>query len=459
MIRHPLTLQHIANELHARLVGAVLVTAWTQEKDVATLGFVLPNTSELYVQLNVSASYGTVLTSTSSTRAKRNSMPLFDMLYGKALVAVRREEGDRIISFDFPSLTLRAMFFSGGSGNIVIVQHEVVVSALHNQKQLKGLRLSIHRKPLQLGKYLAAEEELQPMAAERYAASQLFYVLEREEQYLFSALPLHGWTVLETSADIFMALRHTIALRSRQVRVSTSTLEARNRVTAELAKAERSLQAMDAAAEKSKQPEQLRQLGTELLSKSAPTPEDIENAQKLFEAARKATKAAKERMQRRPTLVDKIQRLKLQLTNLENGVLPEPETKSQQPTLPYRTFELEEGYVLYVGKNSANNDQLTMRFAKQNDYWFHVRGQSGSHCVLRAPQSKVGKIPKRILEQAAAIAAYYSSARNASWTPVVYTLRKYVRKPKGAAVGAVTLDREEVVMVKPALPIGQSEQE
>jgi predicted ribosome quality control (RQC) complex YloA/Tae2 family protein len=37
---------------------------------------------------------------------------------------------------------------------------------------------------------------------------------------------------------------------------------------------------------------------------------------------------------------------------------------------------------------------------------------------------------------------------------VVYTQRKYVRKPKGANVGAVVLEREQVVMVKPALPGG-----
>ena len=120
---------------------------------------------------------------------------------------------------------------------------------------------------------------------------------------------------------------------------------------------------------------------------------------------------------------------------------------------PYRVFHLEDDYVLYVGKNAANNDQLTMKFAKQNDWWFHARGSSGSHCVLRGGDPKK-KPHKRILEAAGAIAAYYSGSRNASWTPVVYTQRKYVRKPKGANVGAVVLEREEVIMVKPGLPEG-----
>jgi predicted ribosome quality control (RQC) complex YloA/Tae2 family protein len=75
---------------------------------------------------------------------------------------------------------------------------------------------------------------------------------------------------------------------------------------------------------------------------------------------------------------------------------------------------------------------------------------SGSHAVLKGVTGT--KPPKPVLEAAAAITAYYSGARNASYVPVVYTQRKYVRKPKGAAVGAVVLEREDVVMVKPALP-------
>lgn len=116
----------------------------------------------------------------------------------------------------------------------------------------------------------------------------------------------------------------------------------------------------------------------------------------------------------------------------------------------YRCFELIDGSKLYIGKNAANNDELTMRYAKPNDVWLHARGVSGSHAVLKL---KEGEKPiKKVLEQAAQITAYYSQARNAKYTPVVYTRKKYVRKPKGSAVGAVVLDREEVIMVEPKLP-------
>ena len=53
---------------------------------------------------------------------------------------------------------------------------------------------------------------------------------------------------------------------------------------------------------------------------------------------------------------------------------------------------------------------------------------------------------------AASIAAYYSKMRNAGSVPVAFCERKYVRKGKGLAEGAVYLDREKVILVPPRLP-------
>jgi predicted ribosome quality control (RQC) complex YloA/Tae2 family protein len=121
----------------------------------------------------------------------------------------------------------------------------------------------------------------------------------------------------------------------------------------------------------------------------------------------------------------------------------------------YKVFDLGDGFTLYVGKNAANNDELTMKFAKANDLWFHVRGISGSHAVIRIEKGQ--KPGKHIIEKAAAITAYYSKMRNAGLTPVAYTEKKYVRKPKGANPGQVLITKEKVVQVVPALPDGYTE--
>ena len=118
---------------------------------------------------------------------------------------------------------------------------------------------------------------------------------------------------------------------------------------------------------------------------------------------------------------------------------------------PFRIFTVDGGFQVLAGKSSANNDLLTMKYAKQNDLWFHARGSSGSHVVLRVGSGS-GPPSKRAKAQAAGIAAYYSKMRNAKTVPVAMTERKYVHKPKGAPAGTVVLDRETVIFADPALP-------
>ncbi len=119
----------------------------------------------------------------------------------------------------------------------------------------------------------------------------------------------------------------------------------------------------------------------------------------------------------------------------------------------FKHFLIEGKYNIFVGKDSASNDLLTVKFAKQNDYWFHARSVSGSHVVLRVESSKEG-IPKSILKKTASLAAYYSKSKTSGTAPVSYTLKKYVIKKKGMETGMVALLKEEVLLVKPEIPSG-----
>ena len=81
-----------------------------------------------------------------------------------------------------------------------------------------------------------------------------------------------------------------------------------------------------------------------------------------------------------------------------------PNHSGHQPPKAFR-YELEDGWVVLAGKTDADNEALSLKTANPEDWWFHVRGMPGSHVILRQPQ---GKNPdKRILKQAASIAAYY----------------------------------------------------
>ena len=102
--------------------------------------------------------------------------------------------------------------------------------------------------------------------------------------------------------------------------------------------------------------------------------------------------------------------------------------------------------MVLVGKNNHQNDHLTTKVASKWDYWFHVKNQPGSHCVLFTD----GEEPsERDFTEAATIAAYYSKVSEGVNVPVDYTLVKNIRKPGGAKPGFVTYSTNYTAYVTP----------
>ncbi len=109
-----------------------------------------------------------------------------------------------------------------------------------------------------------------------------------------------------------------------------------------------------------------------------------------------------------------------------------------------------DGYHIYVGKNNIQNEELTFKFATGNDWWFHAKGQPGSHVIVKAEND--GSMPDRTFEEAAKLAAYYSKARSKGEVSgktdsgnndslgkveVDYVQKKQVKKPAGGKPGFV----------------------
>lgn len=107
-----------------------------------------------------------------------------------------------------------------------------------------------------------------------------------------------------------------------------------------------------------------------------------------------------------------------------------------------------DNYVVLVGKNNRQNDYLTTKIAKSNDYWFHTKDIHGSHVILR---TNGGDMPKQeTILKCASIAAYHSKAKFSSHVPVDYTLIKYVKKPTGSVPGYVIYTNNKTVFVEPS---------
>ncbi len=191
-----------------------------------------------------------------------------------------------------------------------------------------------------------------------------------------------------------------------------------------------------------------------------------QNAEYYFTKAaneKKAYKKSRELLKEISTNYQRLLKIKdnfLSTDSLDdiNNIMKELKIKQEEKKNPiddmqskFKHYILENKYDVYVGKDSANNDLLTMKFARQNDYWFHARSVPGSHVVLRVINSKE-PVPKNILKKTASLAAFHSKAKTSGLATVSFTLKKYVTKKKGMEPGKVSLLKEDVLLVKPEIP-------
>jgi predicted ribosome quality control (RQC) complex YloA/Tae2 family protein len=196
-----------------------------------------------------------------------------------------------------------------------------------------------------------------------------------------------------------------------------------------------------------------------------PTLSPSENAQAYFRRYRKAQRAGEE-VPAQSTLVegelDYLEQLAHDLAMAENrpeidavalalaegGYLKRKRRPSPPPAGP-RRFTSPDGFTVWVGRNAAQNEELTFKRAAPDDVWLHARGVPGAHVVIRAEGQA---IPDSTLEWAAGLAAYYSQGRDDAQVEVVVTRRRYVHRLKGGRPGQVTVRRERTTSVKPEMP-------
>ena len=142
----------------------------------------------------------------------------------------------------------------------------------------------------------------------------------------------------------------------------------------------------------------------------------------------------------------------LDLDNIEkpvdSKVTKRPDVKKQS-SLPsgLRCYLSSDGYEILVGRNDKGNDQLTFQLAKPLDIWLHTADYPGSHVLIRNPQRN--SIPSRTIFEAAALAAFFSKAKEENLAAVRYTEKKNVTRPKKSKAGMALLTDFKTIMVKP----------
>ncbi|MBK7253539.1 MAG: DUF814 domain-containing protein [Ignavibacteria bacterium] len=136
--------------------------------------------------------------------------------------------------------------------------------------------------------------------------------------------------------------------------------------------------------------------GTEVILKLKEDLSPSENAQHYFERYKKQKssvnilKAKAESFEKEKLNLMKELEDSREVTDLKKIIKEEKRTESvsSDETSRFRKFTINENYEVWVGKDSISNDLLTTKYASQNDLWFHVRGASGSHTVLKVSGQK-----------------------------------------------------------------------
>lgn len=105
------------------------------------------------------------------------------------------------------------------------------------------------------------------------------------------------------------------------------------------------------------------------------------------------------------------------------------------------------GWMVLYGESAEANDYLTQRVARSDDYWLHVRGGTSAHVVIQTRRTP-DRVPREALEFAARVAARHSPSKHSGVVAVDYTLKKHVRKPRGAAKGSALYTHERTLHVE-----------
>lgn len=180
-----------------------------------------------------------------------------------------------------------------------------------------------------------------------------------------------------------------------------------------------------------------------------------ENANRYFKLYNKSKRSSEKLLELKQDLIDEIGYFEQTLYTIDvaddneilqeikQEIFPEEKTKKSEFTkIDERTIL---GYQVFVGKNNKQNDYIISKLAKDNDLWFHTNTCAGSHVLLKLRSNEVAS--DELIFECAKLAKQFSQGANSSKIGVIYTKRKYLRKPPAAKLGYVTYKNEQEIII------------
>ncbi len=511
MLNNYYFLRQLSATLQKELVGFALKTAFSQNKDELILGFA-NNSAEYWIRVNLMANLNFLTFPENFSRAKVNSINLFKEAIDLEVVSVKQHVNERAFQLVLhEGFSLLFKMFGNRSNVILLKDGKPAELFLHKFPDDWELNSDEMDRPIKqdLAQFKASglkgtfptfgkelKEYLADLGFEKLPIEEQWSMIER----LLSKLAKPSYFVCETlngpefllfekgnvlfashdpiaaSNEFFYRFSRTyylekekqaaIKLLTKHLNRTQSYLEKNEQKLHELEHESRheeianiimaNLHAIPKRAKKAElfdfyRNEQISIKLNELLSPQ-------KNAENFYRKAKnqkiEVAKLHQNLLEKRKDLeayhwhleqVKEMDQVKDLRKYLKDNRLQQ--VSDQEVIFPFRRFFFQ-GFEILVGKNAANNDLLTQKYAFKDDLWLHARDVGGSHVVLKYQSGK--HFPPEVIEKAASLAAWYSQRKNDTLCPVICTPKKFVRKVKGAHPGEVVVEKEEVVMIEPA---------
>ena len=163
--------------------------------------------------------------------------------------------------------------------------------------------------------------------------------------------------------------------------------------------------------------------------------DDIEASKRMLAALNE--ELVKLRVEENPYLIEKV---------LHKRKIPaQRKQAAQEKERPGLTF-YHDGWILYVGRTAAENDELLRHHVRGKDMWLHVRDYSGGYVFIKNKNGKT--VPLPVLIAAGNLAVFYSKARRNGQADLYYTAVKDLRRAKNAPKGTVLPSNEKNLSIK-----------
>lgn len=511
-------LKQVCLSLQNHLLGFQLIEAFSQAKDELILRFYEQKTQHFfYIRASLSPEFTCLSFPTDFSRARQNSVDLFELLIGAEVMNIRQFLNERCFAVFFNQGLTLLFKMHGQRSNVVLFQENQAIELFNNNLEKDWeINLSTLDRPIDQSlegflkngftqtfptfdkemKEAIKNNLLENQTPEnQYTAIQnLLTLIENPQYYIFQKnnkihFALFPTSQSRTDFELFRVFENPLEAVNYFYYLYISKLQLLKEKTEVLRKFEKQKEKASFYIQKTEEKlaaleleNRYEEIGHILMANLQLIPEKVQkitlfdfyhnqditiklkehlSPQKNAELYYKKAKNQKIEIQ---TLQENISKKKRELEKLKTYIIEIQsitnlkelrkyfkvnqlsQVEEEKEDIPFRRFDCE-GFEILVGKNAKNNDLLTQKYAFKEDMWLHARDVSGSHVVIKYKSGKT--FPTTVIERAAELAAWYSKRKNDSLCPVIYTPKKFVRKPKGANEGSVIVEKEQVIMVVP----------